>query len=115
MQSFSGQCVAVGNLGLLSMRQNDLTTAKACLEQHLQLTQSLKDSTAECAAWTLLGNIANTESDFDQAVHYYEQGRKIATNSNMRGFVKRLNTLLGISIGSKELAGKFDTLKQQLG
>jgi len=110
MQSFSGQSVAVGNLGLLSFRGGDTQTAKACLEQHLQLTQSLKDSTAEVYAWTLLGEISNADGDYDQAVHYYEQGRKLATNKNLRGFLKKISTLLGISLGSKRMEETFKEL-----
>lgn len=50
-QSFSGQSISVGNLGLVSMRAGDISTAKACMEQHLSLVQSLKDLAAETNAW----------------------------------------------------------------
>ena len=57
LQSFSGQSIAVGNLGLLAMRRDNLVTAKACMEQHLQLVQSLKDNAAETNAWRVLGDL----------------------------------------------------------
>ncbi len=55
LQSHSGQGISVGNLGLVAMRQGDLPTAKACLEQHLQLVQNLKDVAAETNAWIQVG------------------------------------------------------------
>jgi tetratricopeptide (TPR) repeat protein len=54
MQSLHGQSVSVGNLGLLSIKRKDFATAKTCFEQHLQLTQTLVDSSAEISAWKLV-------------------------------------------------------------
>lgn len=54
LQSLHGQSVAVGNLGLLAMRKKDLQTARTCFEQHLQLTQSLQDASAEINAWKMV-------------------------------------------------------------
>ena len=38
-QSPNAQCIAIGNLGLLAIRQGDTPTAETCLKQHLQLTR----------------------------------------------------------------------------
>ena len=54
MQSLHGQSVSVGNLGLLSLKKGDLTTARSCFEQHLNLTQTLEDAPAEINAWKLV-------------------------------------------------------------
>lgn len=53
-QSFSGQGIAVGNLGLLAMRQEDYSTARACMEQYVHLVHTLKDVAAEINAWMLV-------------------------------------------------------------
>jgi Flp pilus assembly protein TadD len=54
LQTLYGQSIAVGNLGILAMTKGDTQTAKTCLEQHLQLVQTLQDVEAEVAAWELV-------------------------------------------------------------
>mmetsp|Transcript_2826 Transcript_2826/g.5212 ORF Transcript_2826/g.5212 Transcript_2826/m.5212 type:complete len:373 (-) Transcript_2826:48-1166(-) len=110
MQSFSGQSVAVGNLGFLSLRQNDLSTAKACLEQHLQLTQSLKDANGEGNAWFLLGKVATAEQDYEGAVKYFEQGKNVAENNGMIGLLKRITCSIGHVVGSSKLTEHIASL-----
>lgn len=60
LQTLYGQSIAVGNLGLLALTKGDTQTAKTCLEQHLQLVQTLQDVEAEVNAWEMVNtsNIA---------------------------------------------------------
>ena len=102
--------VAVGNLGLLSLKQDDTTTAKACLEQHLQLTQSLKCINGECNAWLLLGDVSSATGDYKQAIHCYEQGRNVAQHNGMMGVLKRLTCSLGIVKGTSDLESHMSNL-----
>lgn len=48
----------MGNLGTLAMRQGDRETARACLEQHLQLVQQLGDWQGEINAWSKIAQLA---------------------------------------------------------
>jgi len=110
MQSFSGQSVAVGNLGLLAYRQNDMQTAQACLEQHLQLTQSLRCVKGESNAWLLLGSVSDAEGDYEKAIRYFEEGRRVAESNGMVGMLKRFNCLLGVVQGKNGLDAHLERL-----
>ena len=57
LQSLHGQSISVGNLGILALKKGDLTTARSCFEQHLNLTQTLEDAPAEINAWKLVSCI----------------------------------------------------------
>jgi tetratricopeptide (TPR) repeat protein len=67
LSSLSGQCMAIGNLGMTALKGNDLGTARACMERHLQLTASLGDSTGEVHALRLLGEIASQQGQHEEA------------------------------------------------
>jgi hypothetical protein len=47
----------VGNLGLLAMRQEDYSTARACMEQYVHLVHTLRDVAGEINAWMLVSII----------------------------------------------------------
>jgi hypothetical protein len=110
MQSFSGQSVAVGNLGLLAFRQNDMGTAMACLEQHLQLTQSLHCVKGEVSAWFYLGQVCTSTGEFEKAIRYFEEGRRVAETHKMIGMTKRLNCMLGVVQAKYKMEGHIDRL-----
>lgn len=110
LQSFSGQSISAGNLGLLAMRQNDLATAKACMEQHLHLVQSLKDPSAEINAWTQLGHLANLDSDYEAAVSAYENASQIAEQEGEIGTLKRIICNIGVARGNAGLKGHMEKL-----
>jgi tetratricopeptide (TPR) repeat protein len=104
LQSFSGQSIAVGNLGLLAMRRDNLDTAKACMEQHLQLVQSLKDNAAETNAWRVLGDLLEAMGDHAGAVDAYGNSARIAEMNSELGSLKRVNCLIGVAKGNASLA-----------
>ena len=103
LQSAHGQSISVGNLGLLGARQGDLVTAKACMDQHLQLVQSMHDASAEANAWLQLGLLANAETNFEQAARYFEQARSIAAQNGEQGTLKRANCNIGVARGNLRL------------
>ena len=92
------------------MRQGDHGTAKPCMEQHLQLVQAVKDSSAEVNAWMQLGHLANASEDFANAVECYEQAAGIAEAQGEMGMLKRINCHLGISRGNLSLDSHFEML-----
>eukprot|EP00639_Heterosigma_akashiwo_P002389 CAMPEP_0194565824 /NCGR_PEP_ID=MMETSP0292-20121207/4950_1 /TAXON_ID=39354 /ORGANISM="Heterosigma akashiwo, Strain CCMP2393" /LENGTH=390 /DNA_ID=CAMNT_0039415281 /DNA_START=122 /DNA_END=1291 /DNA_ORIENTATION=+ len=104
-QSLGAQGLAVGNLGLLALRQGDASTARACLEQHLQLVQGLQDPQAEVNAWTHLGELAlqgpdgvpaaEGGADPAEAARCYEQAARLCEREGLRATLRRLNCLVG--------------------
>lgn len=103
LQSFSGQGIAVGNLGLLAIKQKEYATAQACLEQHLQLVNSLDDHTAVANAHVLLGDLASLQDNFEQAVDSYTNAAKLAESMQETAIVKRLFCLIGVAQGNMSL------------
>ncbi|KAF0716545.1 Aste57867_2793 [Aphanomyces stellatus] len=100
LNSAYGQSIAVGNLGLLASRQNDMATATACMDQHLQLIQSVQDRSAEVNAWMQLGFLATRELKHDKAARYFEQAYRLALDLNEIGMMKQASCYLGIARGS---------------
>lgn len=108
LQSFSGQGIAVGNLGLLAVKQREYATAQACLEQHLQLVQSLDDHAAVVNAHVLLGELASLQNQFQQAVESYSNAAKLAESMQETAIVKRLFCLIGVAQGNISLKSFMD-------
>lgn len=105
LQSAFGQSIAVGNLGMVGVRQGDLATAKACLDQHLALVRGLKDRAAESNACQQLGALANATGDYAGASRYFEQARKVAAEAGAKGLYKAANCNLGVAKGNLRLEG----------
>ena len=99
-----------GNLGALAIRQGDFATAKPCMEQHLQLVQSLKDFSAEINAWLQLGHLEKHEGNFEEAIHCYEQANHIAEQQGEIGTLKRVNCHIGMARGSLALNKHMEQL-----
>lgn len=110
MKSLHGQSVSVGNLGLLAMKKGDFATAKSCFEQHLNLTQTLEDASAEINAWKLVRDYVEyiiivkslqtaelyfKESNLESAIENIEQARQVALRSSLFNELRVLNCLLG--------------------
>lgn len=80
LQSRSGQCVAVGNLGALALSTRDVAAARPCLEQHLQLVDG--EAEAQSHALLLLGQLAMEEADFHRALECFERAADVAADQN---------------------------------
>jgi hypothetical protein len=78
MSSLAGQNIAIGNLGLTGLQHADLVTARACMERHLQLSQSLRDYRGQSSAFQALGEIAAREGAHDQAMMHYHSAWQVA-------------------------------------
>jgi len=103
IQSLGAQSIAVGNLGLLAMRQGDNNTARSCMEQHLQLVQSLKDTSSEIHAWSQLGYLANKERNYEEGSRCFEQAARLADQQGDFSTLKRLNCNIGIARGNLKM------------
>lgn len=78
MGSLAGQNIAIGNLGLTGLQHADLATARACMERHLQLSQSLDDYRGQSAAYQTLGTIASQQGQHEEAMIYYQSAQQMA-------------------------------------
>ncbi|OQR99921.1 hypothetical protein THRCLA_06335 [Thraustotheca clavata] len=107
LNSAYGQSIAVGNLGLLASRQGDLATARACMDQHLQLIQTVQDRSAEVNAWMQLGFLSMREQEYEKASRYFEQAYELAKELNEIGVMKQASCYLGIARGCQRLPALF--------
>mmetsp|Transcript_28643 Transcript_28643/g.37537 ORF Transcript_28643/g.37537 Transcript_28643/m.37537 type:complete len:424 (-) Transcript_28643:254-1525(-) len=112
-QSLGAQALAVGNLGLLAMRQGDAETARACLEQHLQLVQGLRDVAAEVNAWTQMGNLATIQNDHGEAARCFGKAADICEINGEISTLKRLNCMIGIARGNMQMEAFMAERKEQ--
>lgn len=78
LSSLAGQNIAIGNLGLTGLQHSDLQTARACMERHLQLSQSLDDYRGQTSAYKTLGTIATQEGQHEEAMVYYQSAQQMA-------------------------------------
>lgn len=113
LASAFGQSIAVGNLGMVAVRQGDLATAKACLDQHLSLVRGLKDRTAESNACQQLGALANASGDYEGASRYFEQARRVAAEAGAKGLYKAANCNLGVAVGNMKLEGYMKSVAER--
>jgi len=97
LQSIYGQAISVGNLGQLAILKGDLTTARTCFEQHVQLIQALQDPEAEVNAWKLLANLSIKENNHSDAILSLEQAKNIASRTGIRSELRRIHCLIGES------------------
>ncbi|OQR96152.1 hypothetical protein ACHHYP_16952 [Achlya hypogyna] len=113
LNSAYGQSIAVGNLGLLASRQGDLPTARACMDQHLQLIQTVQDRSAEVNAWMQLGFLSNREHEHEKAARYFEQAYQLAKDLREIGVMKQASCYLGIARGCLHMKAHFAGLYSQ--
>merc|ERR1711998_125458 len=59
MSILEGESLACANLGTTGAQQGDVSTAKACVERHLQLASSMRDQKAQLGAHQHLGELAS--------------------------------------------------------
>ena len=78
VQSGVAQSIAVGNLGLVAMGQGDLQTARACLEQHIELVKAQRDHAAETSACQILGVVAQKQGEHTQAMRLLNEARELS-------------------------------------
>ena len=103
LNSTHGQCISVGNLGLVGIRQGDLATARACLDQHLQLVRSMRDPSAESSACQYLGLLSNMQGEFAQAARFFEEARDLALGTGETGMMKLASCSLGMASANLRL------------
>ncbi len=114
MQTLYGQAISVGNLGMLALAKSDLSTARTCFEQHLQLVQALLDPEAEINAWKMLAKLCTREESFDDALENLDQASRLAQQNQYMNELRRINCLIGVAQGQKSFLGFSEALVAKL-
>jgi tetratricopeptide (TPR) repeat protein len=114
MQTLYGQSLSVGNLGLLALSKGDHQTARTCLEQHLQLVQTLQDVEAEVNAWKLLAKAAAAQDDNASVIEYLEHARRVAHRESYPSELRRIHCQIGVAKGSHTIQAYADNLLMQV-
>ena len=91
------ESVACGNLGVIGSLKGDITTAKACMERHLQLTSTLNDARGQGDALRQLGALASEEGNYQEAGRCYEQALQIAKDRGEQDFENLAKCNLGVA------------------
>lgn len=91
-----------------------MATARACLGQHLQLARSLRDRSAEGLACQQLGLLANSQGDYEQALRFFGEARRIALALGEKGLLQQANCQLGIVEGNLKMRQQMETLASRL-
>lgn len=81
-----GECLLLNLLGMITLEQRDLTTAKGLLERSLAIAREIGDRQLEAPPINNLGMTAGNEGDYTAAQDYYEQALQLAREiGNRRG------------------------------
>ncbi len=100
MQTLFGQSIAVGNLGMLAISKGDYATSRTCLEQHLQLVQSLQDVEGEVNAWKLLATLCTRQEKYEEALEFLNHARRISLKNGYYNELRRILCLMGMAKGN---------------
>jgi len=104
MSSLEGESLACANLGMTGAQQGDVTTAKACVERHLQLARSMRDSKGQLGAHQHLGELAVRLQDYDKAADEFTSALSIAENDPLQGdAAKSAMCALGVARGDAQM------------
>lgn len=98
------------SLGISGSRKGDDTTARACLERHLKLSDSLQDKKGSSDACCELGRMAMIQGDHQEASRYFETALMLAQDMGEERKEVELKCRIGIARGTL----KLDELRQEL-
>ena len=100
----------VGNLALVEQQHGDVEAARACMDEHLSLVQTLHDKTAETLALHKMGELASKTGDFDEAESFFRDSRAIAKKTNSEGLSKVAKVQMGIAGGNAKMKEEMAAL-----
>ncbi|CAM9517780.1 unnamed protein product [Chrysoparadoxa australica] len=112
-QDAAGQAVAVGNLGILAMRQGgaaNAANAENCLLQHLRLVQDLCNAEAEVGALMHLGDLHASRGDHEKALEMFEKASQVAQTQGAVSTYKRITCSVGLAKGRLTMDDYFNDL-----
>ena len=101
--SLEGESVASANLAVATAHEsvNDVATARACLERHLELSSSMRDGRgASSEAYQILGEIERDQGNRAQAGDCFRSAMAAARDTRREGEVNASKLALGLMDGS---------------
>lgn len=114
MSSLTAQSISIGNLGLTGILHGDYVTARACMERHLTLCESLDDYRAQITACLRLGDIASRTNDHLTAVRRFEQAMTIAQAINDISMVDQAKVQMGVASANLQMDAKLKQIGERL-
>jgi len=97
-------------LGMSGSRKGDDVTARACLERHLKLSDTLDDKRGSADACRELGFMSLKKGEYDEASRYFESALVLAQEMEEEKKEVELKCQIGVARGTVRL----DEMKAQL-
>lgn len=109
------ESLALANLGLMGRSQGDLSTAKVCMERHLELAHTLSDDTAATQANEQLGLLAVEKGEWMEASRLLTQAMDLCCKHNDQRKANELKGLIGVVNGNLKMEEHVRTLARNMG
>lgn len=114
-----GQQLAVGNLGVCSLAQGDLSTSRVCLNYHLSskvgksasspsLFTQLTTAQTEGMAHRQLGQVAEQAGRLEEAASHLSRSLELARETKSKQQEQEVSVMLGVVQGMRTLERRND-------
>eukprot|EP00741_Cyanophora_paradoxa_P006135 tig00000944_g5948.t1 len=107
-----GEAVACGNLGA-SVR-GDAGTARACLERHVRLGETLGDGRGQAEGMQRLGEIALEGGEREEAARCFEEAMAVAARAGERELYVSAKCGLAAAIAERRMGPRIAEIGRQL-
>jgi Tfp pilus assembly protein PilF len=97
------EALALANLGATGTKQGDLSTARVCVERHLELSTNLHDSNSTCEAYEQLGLLACRRGDFSAAAENFLLALDVAVKEKNQVRAKQMRCRVGYAMGMMKM------------
>lgn len=109
-----GESCALANIAHVGTHAGDLNTAKACMERHLSLSETLQDHHGGTDAVQELAFLAVREGDSGKAVQLFDAARTKAKATGQHSVSRKASVHIGITAGSAKYDEFMRGMAQQL-
>eukprot|EP01065_Artemidia_motanka_P004130 TRINITY_DN11992_c0_g1_i1.p1 TRINITY_DN11992_c0_g1~~TRINITY_DN11992_c0_g1_i1.p1 ORF type:complete len:477 (+),score=75.33 TRINITY_DN11992_c0_g1_i1:54-1433(+) len=109
------EALALANLGLMGRTQGDHTTAKVCIERHLELSAGMRDDEASCDAYEQLGMLSSERRDWVPASDFLLQAMDLSAKQGNQGKTNAIRCKIGFVNGTMRMEEHFRTVAKLMG
>lgn len=95
------ETIALGNLGLASLRVGNMRAAQTNLEQCLEQCSIAGDKSGAAFCLLLLGEVYSVINDYTHALFYYEHAFRVGGEANNADLVNLARVSIGVTKGNK--------------
>lgn len=107
--------IALGNVGLVSLRIGDMRAAQSHLEQCLEQCSIAGDKSGASLCLLLLGEVYSLIHDYQHALFYYEHAYRVGGEANNSDVVNLARVSIGIARGNSAIRDAVLTEASLLG